>query len=171
MFDDMDATFRRVTTTTSLANSDDVEHLMYNYLTSAFSPCSVRHAPFNCAISPKYAIAERLNQEKVPTAKGKPWTARRVMDFRKSNQIPSTFVCKTQTLRSQDSPYLSSAEAAERLGVSQSAIQKWYRLGLLPGKRDPGHSVLWVQLSEELETRLNGSAVPDPRMVTVRTLC
>jgi len=116
-------------------------------------------------------IAERLNQEKVLTAKGKPWTARRVMDFRKSNQIPSTFVCKTQTLRSQDRPYLSSAEAAERLRVSQSAIQKWYRMGLLPGKRDPGHSVLWVQLSEELETRLNGSAVPDPRMVTVRTLC
>jgi DNA invertase Pin-like site-specific DNA recombinase len=116
-------------------------------------------------------IAERMNQEKLLTAKGKPWNARRVMDFRKSNLIPSTFVCKTQTLRTGERTYLSSAEAAERLGVSKSAIQKWYRLGLLPGKRDPGHSVLWIQLSDDLEYRLKGGAVPDPRMLTVRALC
>lgn len=116
-------------------------------------------------------IAERMNQENLLTAKGKPWTARRVMDFRKSNQIPSTFVCKTQILRTGDKTFLSSSEAAQRLGVSRSAIQKWYRLGLLPGKRDPGHSVLWIQLSDDLEYRLKGGAVPDPRMLTVRALC
>jgi DNA invertase Pin-like site-specific DNA recombinase len=116
-------------------------------------------------------IADRMNQESLLTAKGKPWNARRVMDFRRSNQIPSTFVCKTQMLHTGEKTYVSSAEAAERLGVTQSAIQKWYRLGLLPGKRDPGHSVLWIQLSDELEYRLKGGAVPDPRMLTVRALC
>lgn len=116
-------------------------------------------------------IANSLNQENVLTAKGKPWTARRVMDFRKSNQIPSTFVCKTQTLRSDERIYLTSAEAAERLGISQITVPKWYRLGLLPGKRDPGHSVLWIQMSEDLEYRLRGGAIPDPRMLTVRALC
>lgn len=116
-------------------------------------------------------IAAQLNQEQVLTAKGKPWTARRVMDFRKSNQIPSTFVCKTQALSTGEKSYVTSAEAARQLGVSQSTIQKWFGLGLLPGKRDPGQSLLWIQLSEALITRLNGSATPDPRMLTVRALC
>lgn len=116
-------------------------------------------------------IAECLNQENLLTAKGKLWTSRRVMDFRKSNKIPSTFVCKTQALHTGEKTFLSSAETAHQLGVSQSTIQKWYRLGLLPGKRDPGQSVLWIQLSDEVEYRLNGGAVPDPRMLTVRALC
>jgi DNA invertase Pin-like site-specific DNA recombinase len=116
-------------------------------------------------------IAEHLNQENILTAKGKPWNARRMLDFRRSNQIASSFVCKTQCLHTGEKTYLSSAEAAKQLGVSQSAIQKWYQLGLLPGKRDPGHSVLWIQLSEDLEYRLKGGAVPDPRMLTVRALC
>jgi DNA invertase Pin-like site-specific DNA recombinase len=41
-------------------------------------------------------IANCLNQGNLPTVKGKTWTARRVMDFRRSNQIPSTFVRKTK---------------------------------------------------------------------------
>ena len=116
-------------------------------------------------------IAKCLNQENLPTVKGKPWTARRVMDFRKSNQIPSSFVCKTQALRTGERTYLTSAEAALQLGVSQPTIQKWFRMGILPGKRDEGQSILWIQLSEELEYRLRGGAIPDPRMVTVRNLC
>ncbi len=116
-------------------------------------------------------IANYLNQENLPTVKGKPWTARRVMDFRRSNLIPSTFVCKTQALRTGEKSHLSSAEAAKQLGVSQSTIQKWFRLGILPGKRDEGQSLLWIQLSEELEYRLKGGAVPDPRMVSIRKLC
>ena len=116
-------------------------------------------------------IADHLNQEKILTAKGKPWTPRRVMDFRKSNQIPSNFVCKTQTLRGEAGEYCSSAEAATRLGVSQVTIPKWYRLGLLPGKRDPGQSVLWIRLDDDLVYRLTGGAIPDPRMLTVRALC
>jgi len=116
-------------------------------------------------------IAERLNQEKVLTAKGKLWTPRRVLDFRRSNQIPSTFVCKTQALRTGERSYLTSAEAAQQLGVNQTTIQHWFRLGILPGKRDAGQSLLWIQWNEDLEYRLKGGAVPDPRMVTVRSLC
>ena len=33
-------------------------------------------------------IAAILNQEGIKTLKGKPWTTRRVMDFRRSNAIP-----------------------------------------------------------------------------------
>jgi excisionase family DNA binding protein len=77
----------------------------------------------------------------------------------------------TKALRTCEISYLTSAEAAEQLGVTQSTIQKWFRLGLLPGKRDEGQSLLWIQLNEELEYRLKGEAVPDPRMVTVRNLC
>jgi DNA invertase Pin-like site-specific DNA recombinase len=116
-------------------------------------------------------IALRLNQENVRTVKGKPWTARRVMDFRRSNQIPSTFVCKTQALRTGERSYLTSAEVAKQLGVAQPTIQRWFRLGILPGKRDEGQSVLWIQWSADLEYRLKGGATPDPRMLSIRKLC
>jgi len=116
-------------------------------------------------------IALLLNQENVRTVKGKLWTARRVMDFRKSNQIPSTFVCKTQALRTGERSYLTSAEVAKQLGVAQPTIQRWFRLGILPGKRDEGQSVLWIQWSEDLEYRLKGGATPDPRMLSIRKLC
>jgi excisionase family DNA binding protein len=82
-------------------------------------------------------IAERLNQAGLSTVKGRPWTARRVMDFRLSNAIPSGFTT-TAALRIPQTGYLTSAEAAKQLGVSQSTVQKWYRLGVLSGKHDGG---------------------------------
>jgi hypothetical protein len=117
-------------------------------------------------------IAQQLNQEQISTAKGKPWTARRVMDFRKSNGIPSMFVCKSEALRLEEKTYLTSAEAAKHLGVSQPTVQKWFRLGLLPGKQDIGaQGLLWILWSDDLAYRLGGGAVPDARMLSVRSLC
>ncbi len=89
-------------------------------------------------------IAEQLNQAGLKTVKGKPWSPRRVMDFRRSNAIPSGFTTTTAVLRASASGYITSAEAAEQLGVSQSCIQRWYRLGILPGKHGGGQSPLWV---------------------------
>jgi hypothetical protein len=86
-------------------------------------------------------IAEQLNQAGPHTVKGWPWTARRVMDFRLSNAIPSGFTT-TAALRIPQTGYLTSAEAARQLGVTQSTVQKWYRLGVLNGKHDGGPSSL-----------------------------
>jgi len=115
-------------------------------------------------------IAPMLNQKGTKTVKGKPWTPRRVMDFRLSNAIPSGFTTNTE-LRIPDSGYITSAEAAEQLDVHQTTIQKWYKLGVLSGKQDGGQSPLWIHWMEDVMYRLNGGATPDPRMVSVRSLC
>jgi DNA invertase Pin-like site-specific DNA recombinase len=115
-------------------------------------------------------IADALNQEGVKTVKGRPWTARRVMDFRLSNAIPSGFTMSAE-FRMPDSGYITSAEAAVQLGVSQSTIQKWYRLGVLSGKQDSRQALLWIEWTDEVTYRLGGGATPDPRMVSVRSLC
>jgi hypothetical protein len=96
--------------------------------------------------------------------------ARHVMDFRRSNAIPSGFTT-TPTLRLPESTYLTSAEAAERLGICQATVQKWYKLGVLSGRHAGGQAQLWIQWTDDLEERLSGRARPDPRMVSVRSLC
>jgi hypothetical protein len=115
-------------------------------------------------------IAEILNDQGWKTVKNKPWTPRRVMDFRLSNAIPSGFTTNAE-LRIPDAGYITSAEAAEQLSVSQSTIQRWYRMGILSGKKDSQQSPLWIRWNEEVSYNLNGGATPDPRMVSVRSLC
>ena len=114
-------------------------------------------------------IAATLNQEGVRTAKNKEWTARHVMDFRRTNEIPSGFT-QTPELRITENGYLRSAEAAARFGVNQQTIQRWYRLGILSGKHLSGQAHLWIFVDEEVERRLNGSARPDARMVSTKRL-
>jgi hypothetical protein len=115
-------------------------------------------------------IADMLNREGTKTVKGRLWTSRRVMDFRLSNAIPSGFTTNRE-LRVPDSGYITSAEAAAQLGVSQSTVQKWYRSGLLSGKQDSRQAPLWIRWTDDVMCRLNGGAVPVPRMVSVRSLC
>jgi hypothetical protein len=115
-------------------------------------------------------IAAELNQAGLNTVKGRPWTARRVMDFRLSNAIPSGFTTCTE-LRLSKTGYITSAEAAVRLGVSQSTVQKWYHLGVLSGKHNGGQTALWIHWTEDLCQRLAGGATPDRHMVSVRALC
>ncbi|MCP5016590.1 MAG: recombinase family protein [Ketobacter sp.] len=115
-------------------------------------------------------IAALLNQEGLTTVKGRPWSSRRVMDFRLSNAIPSGFTTNVD-LRIPDTGFITSAEAAKQLGISQTTVQKWYRYGLLPGKHDGAQAPLWIRWSEDLGARLTGGATPDPRMVSVRSLC
>jgi hypothetical protein len=115
-------------------------------------------------------IARILNEEGLLTCKGKSWTSRHVMDFRLSNSIPSSFTT-ADPLRRKESGFITSAEAAIRLGVHQTRIQRWYRLGMLPGKHAGGQSALWIEWSKETFYRLGGEATPDPRMVSLRSLC
>jgi DNA invertase Pin-like site-specific DNA recombinase len=115
-------------------------------------------------------IAATLNEEGVQTVKGRPWSDRRVMDFRLSNSIPSGFTTRTE-LRLTESGYITTPEAAQQLGISVSAAENWFKQGILPGKRDSPGATVWIAWSEDLLYRLQGSAKPDPRMTSVRSLC
>jgi hypothetical protein len=70
---------------------------------------------------PDAQIAEALNAEGLETVRGRPWSARRVMDFRLSNGIPSGFTVTPQ-LRLTENGYLTSAEAAARLEINQTTV-------------------------------------------------
>ena len=115
-------------------------------------------------------IAGALNAEGLQTVKGRAWSARRVMDFRLSNGIPSGFTVNSQ-LRLTDNGYLTTAEAAARLEINQTTVQKWYKLGLLQGKHASSQKALWIAWTEEVEQRLGGQASFDPRMISVKALC
>lgn len=117
-----------------------------------------------------HEIAATLNEEGLKTVKNKPWTSRRVMDFRLSNSIPSGFTTN-EALRLADNGYITSGEAAKQLKISQTTVQKWYKLGILAGKHDGGQSPLWIEWNEDVLYRLSGSAIPDIRMVSVRSFC
>jgi len=115
-------------------------------------------------------IADALNAEGLQTVKGRVWSARRVMDFRLSNGIPSGFTVNSQ-LRLTDNGYLTTAEAAARLEINQTTVQKWYKLGLLQGKHASRQQALWITWTDEVEQRLGGQASFDSRMTSVKSLC
>jgi DNA invertase Pin-like site-specific DNA recombinase len=119
---------------------------------------------------PDEQIAEALNTQGLETVKGRPWSARRVMDFRLSNGIPSGFTVNPE-LRLTENGYLTTAEAAARLEINQTTVQKWYKLGLLSGKHAGGQKALWIEWTAEAEVRLGGQASFDPRMTSVKSLC
>ncbi len=119
---------------------------------------------------PDGQIADALNAQGLQTVKGRAWSARRVMDFRLSNGISSGFTVNPQ-LRLTDNGYLTTAEAAARLEINQTTIQKWYKLGLLQGKHAGGQKALWIAWTEEVERRLGGQASFDLRMLSVKSLC
>jgi hypothetical protein len=119
---------------------------------------------------PDGQIADALNAQGLQTVKGRAWSARRVMDFRLSNGIPSGFTVNPQ-LRLTENGYLTTAEAAARLEINQTTVQKWYKLGLLQGKHAGGQKALWIAWTEEVERRLGGQASFDPRMISVKSLC
>jgi hypothetical protein len=119
---------------------------------------------------PDGQIAEALNAEGLQTVKGRAWSVRRVMDFRLSNGIPSGFTVSAQH-RLADNGYLTSAEAATRLEITQATVQKWYKLGILQGKHAGGQSALWIAWTEEVEEHLAGKASFDPRMRSLKFLC
>jgi DNA invertase Pin-like site-specific DNA recombinase len=136
-----------------------------------FTPSVIYHRVLDLAKTHTDAeIAARLNAEGRTTVKGRAWSARRVMDFRLSNGIPSGLTA-SPTMRLATSAYHTSAEVAAFLGLKQSAIQRWVTAGVLDGKHGSGQSQLWIHWTRELERHLDGRAAFDPRMVSVRRLC
>jgi hypothetical protein len=57
--------------------------------------------------------------------------------------IPSGFTVNPQ-LRLTNNGYLTTAEAAARLEIDQTTVQKWYKPGLLQGKHTGGQKALWI---------------------------
>lgn len=136
-----------------------------------FTPSAIYHRVMDLAATNSDAeIAEQLNAEGLKTVKGREWTARRVMDFRLSNGIPSGLTA-SPTMRLATSAYHTSAEVATFLGLKQNAIQRWVTAGVLEGKHGAGQSQLWIHWTDDLERHLDGRAAFDPRMVSVRRLC
>ena len=116
-----------------------------------------------------YVIANILNQEGIKTLKSHTWSVRRVMDFRLTNAIPSGFTTNAD-LRIPNTGYITCAEAAQQFGVSPKTIQNWYQWGVLPGKQDDAGQPIWIEWNDDIMNRLNGGAIPDPRMVSMRML-
>jgi len=136
-----------------------------------FTPSAIYHRVLDLAQTHSDAeIAAQLNADGLTTVKGRAWTARRVMDFRLSNSIPSGLTA-SPTMRLATAAYHTSAEVAAFLGLQQSAIQRWVADGVLEGRHGPGQSQLWIHWTPELEHQLDGRAAFDPRMVSVRRLC
>jgi hypothetical protein len=119
---------------------------------------------------PDGQIADLLNAEGLQTVKGRPWSARRVMDFRLSNGIASGFTV-TPHLRLTTQGTITTAEAAARLELHQTTVQTWYKLGLLSGAQAGDQAHLWITWTEDVEQRLGGQASFDPRMVSLKRLC
>jgi hypothetical protein len=136
-----------------------------------FTPSAIYHRVLDLATTHADAeIAAQLNADGLTTVKGREWTARRVMDFRLSNGIPSGLTA-SPTMRLSTSAYHTSAEVAAFLGLKQNAIQRWVAAGVIDGRHGPGQSQLWIHWTPELERHLDGRAAFDPRMVSVRRLC
>jgi DNA invertase Pin-like site-specific DNA recombinase len=115
-------------------------------------------------------IAALLNAEGCRTVKDHPWTARRVMDFRLSNAIPSGLTASPR-MRLATSGYHTSAEVAAFLGVNKYAVQRWVADGVLDGRHGDRQSQLWIHWTPEVERRMDGRAPFDARMVSTRRLC
>jgi DNA invertase Pin-like site-specific DNA recombinase len=135
------------------------------------APTAAYHRVFELAKAHTDAeIADVLNGEGLQTMKHKPWSARRVMDYRISNAIPSGLTA-SPTMRLPATDYITSSEAAKRLGVDQTRIGTWFRWGVLAGKQDAAQHQLWIRWDDDVATRLNGGAPIDERMISVKRLC
>jgi hypothetical protein len=115
-------------------------------------------------------IADVLNAEGLQTVKGRPWSARRVMDFRLSNGIPSGFTVNPQ-LRFTNNGAPFHCGGSSPPGDQSKPVQKWYKQGRLQGKHTGGQKALWIFWTEEAEQRLGGQASFDSRMTSVKSLC
>ena len=114
---------------------------------------------------PDDQIAELLNAAGFPTATGLPWTLARVRAVRRKHKIPTACPVGASTPGPRGDGLVKSGEAARRLGVNLSMISTWFRQGLIAGhQRIPG-GWLWVRLTPEDLSRLDGSAAWQPEMI------
>ena len=115
---------------------------------------------------PDDQIAELLNAEGFPTATGLPWTLDRVRAVRRKHNIPTACPVGRATPGPRGDGLVKSGEIARRLSVNPSMISDWFRQGFVSGhQRIPG-GWLWIRLTPEDLSRLDGSAAWQPEMIS-----
>lgn len=107
---------------------------------------------------PDHQIALALNEANLKTRMGKPWTYRRVVMIRKQYAIPTACPIDPGISAIRADGFVSAAHAAQRLNVSDALIHYWVRQGVLVVDQRMAQSYLWVRLSDDDITRLNGVA-------------
>jgi excisionase family DNA binding protein len=90
-------------------------------------------------------VSAQLNRLDVKTAKGHTWTRIRVGNFRKIHHIPNYSPGEHQA-RGE----LTLEEAASRLGVSYSTVQRLIRRGRLPARQICARGP-WILLGKDVE--------------------
>jgi DNA invertase Pin-like site-specific DNA recombinase/uncharacterized protein YndB with AHSA1/START domain len=106
-------------------------------------------------------MAERLNEEAVPTAAQKRWTVWAIRWVRQRHHIPRVAPDAPRSIpipdRHPDGRY-SLAGAAKRFGVTPTVVRGWARRGLVPASREDfgqRRGVYWLTLDEEIAARLD----------------
>ena len=107
---------------------------------------------------PDHRIAEQLNTEGILTQMGKPWNPARVYSLRKQYRIPTACPVNTKQTTARADQLVPVKTAARLLAVSPSLVQIWIRQGVLAYDQRRPASKLWVQVTAQDITRLNGSA-------------
>lgn len=91
-------------------------------------------------------IMTTLNQERLLSAKGKPFNLSMIKWIRYRHAIPKP------SLKQSDE--LTVGEAAERLNVSSGVVYYWIERGHLPARKLGPGSAYWIRLSPETQTQL-----------------
>jgi hypothetical protein len=105
---------------------------------------------------PDHHIAAQLNAEGLRTKTGKAWTYQRISSLRKTYQIPTACPVKPQHTQARGDGLVSTKTAAQMLHISPSLVQYWVTHGVLVWDQRVAASKLWVRLTAEDLTRLNG---------------
>ncbi len=113
---------------------------------------------------PDDEIARLLNQAGLLTATHQTWTQERVTHVRKQAGIPTGCPYFTHVPGPRGDGLLSAREAAARLGTTASMVAYWFRQGLLVGHHRRQQTALWVRLTDEEVSRLDGSSQLQPQM-------
>ncbi len=100
-------------------------------------------------------IARILSRNRLRTAKGLSFTARRVTNFRYHHAIPGT---RRKRLEGED--IYTVEQAARLLEVSRSTVTRWIEVGLLQGSQLMPGAPWRVQLAEEDRQRLGAADAP-----------
>jgi DNA invertase Pin-like site-specific DNA recombinase len=100
-------------------------------------------------------IARILNRKKLRTAKGLPFTTRRVTSIRGNHDIPGRV---SAALKGPD--VYTLAEASKLLGVNPTTVALWAEIGLLKGTHLTAGAPWRIQVTEEDRRRLTAADSP-----------
>ena len=110
-----------------------------------------------------YQIAEKLNQEDVLSATGKPFNTSKVRWIRYKHDIPAP------ELKQADE--ITVKEAAKKFGVSIGVVYYWIERGVVQARRIDRGSPYWIKLDAGKEKELFGWVCNSSRIVVKSVQC